>query len=127
VRGDKPTHPELLDWLASEFMDSGWSRKHMIRLIMSSATYRQSSATRPELNDLDPRNLLLARQNRLRVEGEVVRDLHLAASGLLSAKIGGPSVYPPMPPEIAALSYAGNFKWAESKGEDRYRRGMYIF
>jgi hypothetical protein len=127
VRGDKPTHPELLDWLAAEFRDTGWSRKHMVRLIVNSATYRQRSDTRAELNDTDPRNLLLARQNRLRVEGEVVRDLHLAASGLLSHKVGGPSVYPPMPPEIAELSYANNFKWAVSKGEDRYRRGMYTF
>ncbi len=127
VRGEKPTHPELLDWLAAEFRDTGWSRKHLIRLIVNSATYRQRSDTRAELNDIDPRNLLLARQNRLRVEGEIVRDLHLAASGLLSHKVGGPSVYPPMPPEIAALSYANNFKWAESKGEDRYRRGMYTF
>ncbi len=127
VRGDKPTHGELLDWLASEFMDKGWSRKQLIRLIMNSATYRQRSDARAELIDIDPRNTLLARQNRLRVEGEVVRDLHLAASGLLSRKIGGASVYPPMPPEIAEISYAGNFKWTESKGEDRFRRGMYTF
>ncbi len=127
VRGDRPTHPELLDWLASEFMEHGWSRKHIITLIMNSATYRQRSDTRPELNDIDPRNTLLARQNRLRAEGEIVRDLHLATSGLLSAKVGGPSVFPPMPPEIASLSYAGNFRWVESTGEDRYRRGMYTF
>jgi hypothetical protein len=127
VRGERPTHAELLDWLASEFMDHGWSRKHLIRLIMNSATYRQRSDTRLDLLETDPRNTLLARQNRLRAEGEIVRDLHLAASGLLSGKIGGPSVYPPMPPEIASLSYAGNFKWTESKGEDRYRRGMYTF
>ncbi|MEQ1860022.1 MAG: PSD1 and planctomycete cytochrome C domain-containing protein [Chthoniobacteraceae bacterium] len=127
VRGDRPTHAELLDWLASEFVAKGWSRKQLIRIIMTSATYRQRSDTRADLNDLDPRNTLLARQNRLRVEGEVVRDLHLAAGGLLSRKIGGPSVFPPQPPEIAALSYAGNFKWTDSKGDDRYRRGMYTF
>ena len=127
VRGDAPTHPELLDLLASQLRDHGWSRKDLIRTILNSATYRQSSATRPELADSDPLNRLLARQNRLRVEGEVVRDLHLAAAGLLSRKIGGPSVFPPMPPEIASLSYAGNFRWIESKGEDRYRRGMYTF
>jgi len=127
VRGDKPTHPELLDWLASEFMDRGWSRKGLIRTIVNSATYRQRSDARPELNEIDPRNALLARQNRLRVEGEIVRDLYLAAAGLLSQKLGGPSVYPPMPPEVAAVSYANNFRWAESKGEDRYRRGMYTF
>ena len=127
VRGDKPTHPELLDWLASEFVQRGWSRKQMIRLIMTSATYRQRSEVRPEFADADPLNLLLHRQNRLRVEGEVVRDLHLAASGVLSPKIGGPSVFPPMPPEIAQLSYANNFKWKESAGEDRFRRGLYTF
>jgi hypothetical protein len=127
VRGERPSHPELLDWLASEFMEHGWSRKHVIRLMMNSETYRQRSAARPELNEIDPRNTLLARQNRLRAEGEIVRDLHLATSGLLSPKVGGPSVFPPMPPEIASLSYAGNFKWNESTGEDRYRRGMYTF
>jgi hypothetical protein len=127
VRGEKPTHPELLDWLASEFRDRGWSRKQMIRLIVTSETYRQRSEVRSELNEIDPRNTLVARQNRLRVEGEIVRDLHLAASGLLSSKVGGPSVFPPMPPEIASLSYANNFKWSESKGEDRQRRGMYTF
>jgi hypothetical protein len=127
VRGDAPTHPELLDLLASRLKDNGWSRKDLIRAILNSATYRQSSASRADLQDTDPLNRLLARQNRLRVEGEIVRDLHLAASGLLSRKIGGPSVFPPMPPEIASLSYAGNFRWTESKGEDRYRRGMYTF
>ena len=127
VRGEKPSHGELLDWLASEFTDRGWSRKHLIRLIMNSGTYRQRADVRPELSEFDPRNTLLARQNRLRAEGEIVRDLHLAAGGLLANKIGGPSVYPPMPPEIAALSYANNFKWNESKGEDRYRRGMYTY
>jgi mono/diheme cytochrome c family protein len=127
VRGEKPSHPELLDWLASEFMVRHWSRKQLLRLIMTSATYRQRSEVRPELAETDPLNLLLARQNRLRVEGEIVRDLHLAASGLLAPKIGGPSVFPPMPPEIAALSYANNFKWTDAQGEDRYRRGMYTF
>ena len=127
VRGDKPTHPELLDWLASEFMRQGWSRKRMLKLIMMSATYRQQSESRPELADVDPKNELLWRQNRLRVEGEIVRDLHLAASGLLSPKIGGPSVFPPLPPDIADLSYANNFKWAASTGEDQYRRGLYTF
>lgn len=128
VRGDRPTHPELLDWLAAIFMEEdAWSRKKLIKRILMSATYRQSSAHRPELTEVDPQNKLLARQNRLRVEGEVVRDLYLAASGLLSRKVGGPSVYPPMPPDIANLSYANNFKWTTSSGEDRYRRGMYTF
>jgi hypothetical protein len=127
VRGEPPTHPELLDWLAAELIARGWSRKEMIRLIVHSATYRQSSATRPELVEADPNNDSLYRQNRYRVEAEIVRDLALAAAGLLSPKIGGPSVYPPLPPGIAELSYANNFKWNESAGEDRYRRGMYTF
>ena len=127
VRGEPPTHPELLDLLASQLVESGWSRKALIRAIMCSATYRQSSVNRGDLLEIDPLNKLLARQNRLRVEGEIVRDLHLAASGLLSRKIGGPSVFPPMPPEIASLSYAGNFRWTESEGENRFRRGMYTF
>ncbi len=127
VRGEKPSHPALLDWLAAEFMESGWSRKRLIRLIVTSEAYRRSSAGRPDLRERDPLNRLLARQNRLRVEGEVVRDLHLAVSGLLSRKIGGPSVFPDMPPEVAEVSYANNFKWVPSTGEDRWRRGMYTF
>src|SRR5439155_7516388 len=117
----------LLDWLADEFMNTGWSRKRMIRLIVTSATYQQSAAQRPELRHVDPMNRLLARQSRLRIEGEIVRDLHLAASGLLSMKIGGASVFPPMPPDVAAISYSNNFRWSESSGDDRYRRGMYTF
>ncbi len=138
VRGERPTHPELLDWLAAEFSgqhaQSGkpasspaWSRKALIKTIVMSAAYRQSSRLTPELRERDPQNLLLARQNRLRVEGEIIRDLSLDAAGLLSRKIGGPSVYPLLPPGIAELSYAGNFKWTTSSGEDRYRRGMYTF
>ena len=127
VRGDAPTHPELLDWLASELMKHKWSRKAMIRLIVNSATYRQSSAHRPEMAAHDPGNLLLHRQNRFRVEAEIIRDLNLAASGLLARKLGGPSVFPPLPSGVAALSYANNFKWVTSKGENRYRRGLYTF
>jgi len=127
VRGDAPTHPQLLDWLAGEFIRQKWSRKDMIRLIVHSATYRQSSVHRPELTDRDPNNHLLHRQNRFRVEAEIIRDLSLATSGLLSPKIGGPSVFPPLPAGVADLSYANNFKWNPSKGEDRYRRGMYTF
>lgn len=127
VRGERPTHPELLDWLASELVARGWSRKAMIRLIVSSAAYRQSSAVRAELVEADPLNDWLHRQNRYRVEGEIVRDLSLSVAGLLSPKIGGPSVFPPLPPGIAELSYANNFKWKTSEGEDRYRRAMYTF
>ncbi len=128
VRGERPTHPLLLDWLASEFRSTlKWSRKELIRLIVTSATYRQSSNHRDDLLTKDPTNELLGRQNRLRTEAEIVRDLGLSVSGLLSSKIGGPSVFPPLPPGVAELSYAGNFKWQDSKGEDRYRRGMYTF
>ncbi|MFP6766099.1 MAG: PSD1 and planctomycete cytochrome C domain-containing protein [Planctomycetaceae bacterium] len=128
VRGEKPSHPKLLDWLATMFRDeAGWSRKALIRLIVTSATYRQSSAHRSELLEDDPQNYLLARQNRLRAEAETVRDFSLGASGLLSKKVGGPSVFPPLPPGVTDLSYAGNFKWKTSQGEDRYRRGMYTF
>lgn len=132
VRGERPSHPELLDWLATAFRDGihseqRWSRKSLIKLIVMSATYRQSSRHRPELVDVDPQNTLLARQNRLRVEAEIVRDLSLDVGGLLSKKIGGPSVYPVLPAGITDLSYAGNFKWPTSTGEDLHRRGMYTF
>ena len=128
VRGETPSHPELLDWLAATYRDElKWNTKAFLKTILMSTTYRQSSTHRPELIDVDPLNQWLARQNRLRVEGELVRDLTLQVSGLLSPKIGGPSVFPPMPPELAKLSYADNFSWTDSKGEDRYRRGMYTF
>jgi hypothetical protein len=127
TRGELPTHPELLDWLATELPRLGWSRKALIKLIVTSATYRQSSAYREDLIDVDPLNILLARQNRLRLEAENVRDAHLLASGLLAPKIGGPSVRPPLPADIAALGYANSVKWKESEGADRFRRGMYIF
>jgi mono/diheme cytochrome c family protein len=126
-QGEKPTHPELLDWLASEYPRLGWSRKALIKSIVTSATYKQASLNRPELQERDPNNLLLARQNRLRLEAETVRDAYLAASGLLNPKIGGPSIRPPLPADIAALGYAGTVKWTESKGDEKNRRGLYIF
>lgn len=129
LRSERPVHPELLDWLAAEFMDNGWSRKALIRTIVLSAAYRQSSAARPELKDLDPNNLLLARQNRLRLTGESIRDSALLASGLLTRQIGGPSVNPPIPPGVLELSYGSRgwgTGWKEAQGADRYRRGMYI-
>ena len=126
-QGEKPTHPELLDWLASEFPRLGWSRKALIKTIVTSATYKQASLNRPELQERDPNNLLLARQNRLRLEAETVRDAYLAASGLLNPKIGGPSIRPPLPADIAALGYANSVKWIESKGDEKNRRGLYIF
>ena len=128
VRGEQPTHPELLDWLAWRFpREMGWSRKKLIKTIVLSATYRQASDHRSDLHSTDPTNRLLARQNRWRVEAEVIRDLHLSVSELLSDKIGGPSVFPPLPSSVAELSYNNNFKWKTSQGEDAYRRGMYTF
>jgi hypothetical protein len=124
--GDRPTHPELLDWLASEYMQRGWSTKQMIRLMVTSATYRQSSNARPEVAAKDPQNTLLARQSRLRLSAELIRDEALFAAGLLDLRIGGPSVRPPQPKGVAELSYAGSVKWNESTGADRYRRGLYV-
>jgi len=127
TQGDKPTHPELLDWLAREFIARGWSQKQLHKLIVTSAVYRQSSAARPELAERDAYNTLLARQNRNRVEAEIVRDVALAASGLMNQAIGGPSVRPVQPDGVADLGYSGSVKWPTSKGADRYRRGMYTF
>ncbi len=127
TRGELPSHPELLDWLATEFIARGWSQKAMIRMIVTSSTYRQSSNARPDLADRDAGNLWLARQNRLRLEAEVLRDVTLAAGGLLNPTIGGPSVRPPQPSGISELTYASSAKWVESKGADRYRRGLYTW
>lgn len=127
TQGEKPSHPQLLDWLAGELVRSDWSLKHMIGTIVTSSTYRQSSATRTDLIDFDPENALLARQVRRRVESEIIRDLSLSASGLLETKLGGPSVRPPQPSEYSKLTYAGGAKWQVSNGGDRYRRGLYTF
>ncbi len=125
---EPPSHPELLDWLAVEFMDRKWSMKSMHRLIVHSNTYRQASKATPVLLEKDPYNRLLARGPRLRVEGEIVRDIALAASGLLNPKVGGPSVYPPAPDFLflPPASY-GPKNWHEEKGADRYRRAIYTF
>ena len=126
TRCEPPSHPALLDWLACEFMDSGWSVKALQRLIVKSSTYRQSSRIPPELLAKDAYNRLLARGPRFRVEGEIVQDIALSASGLLNLKVGGPSVRPPIPSSVGDTVYGG-FSWPESAGEDRYRRGMYTF
>jgi mono/diheme cytochrome c family protein len=126
TQGTPPSHPELLDWLATEFLARGGSLKAMHRLIVTSATYRQSSRTRPDLANLDPRNRLLARQSRLRLEAEVVRDVALAASGLLSPKMGGPSVFPPQPEGVYRFTQVPR-EWKPSAGPDRYRRGLYTY
>jgi len=126
TQGIAPSHPDLLDWLATEFVASGWRMKSMIRLMVTSATYRQSSAMRPDLIDIDPLNKMLARQSRLRLEAEILRDSSLAASGLLNPTIGGPSVYPPQPDGIMSQQKVAR-SWNPSTGPDRYRRGMYTF
>jgi hypothetical protein len=126
TQGALPSHPHLLDWLADEFMRIGWSMKGLHRLIVTSATYRQSSAMREELLTRDPRNRFLARQSRLRLEAETIRDVALAATGMLSTKMFGPGVYPPQPEGIYVLTQKKK-SWPEDQGEDRYRRGMYTF
>jgi hypothetical protein len=125
-QGTLPSHPELIDWLANEFTAKKWSLKELHKLIVTSKTYRQSSTNRPELIEKDPQNYLLARQTRLRLDAEVVRDVCLAASGLLSTKIGGPPVYPPIPDGVMGQGQVKRV-WSVSKGEDRYRRGFYTF
>jgi hypothetical protein len=127
TQGEKPTHPQLLDWLAGQLRDEGWSLKHVHRLILTSATYRQQSRPRLELQQRDPENALLARQSRRRVEAEVVRDVALSAAGLLDARIGGPSVRPPQPAEYSQLTYANSARWESSRGGDAHRRGLYTF
>ncbi|MDR3632493.1 MAG: DUF1549 and DUF1553 domain-containing protein, partial [Isosphaeraceae bacterium] len=126
VQGSAPSHPELLDWLATELVAQGWSLKTLHREIVGSATYRQSSKARRDAAERDPNNRLLARQSRLRVDAELIRDSALEASGLLSHAIGGPSVFPPQPDGVMKL---GQMKrdWSASTGSDRYRRGLYTF
>ena len=126
AQGSLPTHPELLDYLASEFMRSKWSQKAIHRLIVTSATYRQASKQRPELEEIDPYNKLLARQNRLRLDAETIRDAALSASGLLTDKVGGPSVYPPIPDGAMSVTQVAG-AWPVATGPDRYRRGVYTF
>jgi mono/diheme cytochrome c family protein len=125
---EPPSHPGLLDWLAVELMESGWSLKHLHRLITTSAVYRQQSRVTPELLARDPYNRLLARGPRFRVDAEIVRDIALYASGLLYSKIGGTSAAPPAPAFLfqPPASY-GPKVWAEATGSDRYRRALYTF
>ncbi|HET7698666.1 MAG TPA: PSD1 and planctomycete cytochrome C domain-containing protein [Vicinamibacterales bacterium] len=125
-QGAAPSHPDLLDWLAVTFVKQGWRLKPLHRLIVMSATYRQASAITPPLAERDPDNRLFARGPRFRVEAEMVRDIGLTASGLLSRRIGGPSVFPPQPDGIWQNPYSSD-RWVPSTGEDRYRRGLYTF
>jgi hypothetical protein len=125
LSGQHPTHPELLDWLATELVRLRWSQKEMIRLMVKSATYRQASRYRPELAARDPDNKFLARQNRYRVEAEIVRDLALSVSGLLSPKIGGPSIVPPFPKELPTSQLTQ--EELKLPTPERHRRSLYIF
>ncbi len=129
TQGEPPSHPELLDWLATEFVQSNWDVKHMFKTIAISATYRQSSQFRGEQGNPqleDPNNRMLSRTPRFRLSAEEVRDGALAISGLLSAKIGGPSVMPYQPVDFYKTKYE-NWPWSLSQGDDQYRRGMYTF
>ncbi len=124
TQGTFPTHPELLDWLSAYFVNSGWSRKALHRLIVNSHTYRQSSHAQADLMAADPANVLLGRQNRLRFDAEAIRDAALSASGLLNRRIGGPSVRPPQPDGVYAFTQQ-NKNWRADTGADRYRRTLY--
>jgi hypothetical protein len=127
TQGDPPTHPQLLDWLAVEFMESGWDVKHIQQLITDSATYRQSSVISPSEWEKDQYNELLARGPRVRVDAEIIRDIALSAGGLLNDKIGGPSVYPPIPDGVMSLGYGAPMPWSNKDKSENYRRAMYTF
>ena len=126
TQGSAPSHPELLDWLACELMDHGWSQKAIHRLIVSSATYRQSSRLHPQGHAIDPDNRLLWRQSRLRLDAELIRDAALTTSGLLTRVLGGPSVFPPQPEGVMTV---GQMKrpWRADSGPNRYRRALYTY
>ncbi|MBI2680136.1 MAG: PSD1 domain-containing protein [Candidatus Solibacter usitatus] len=128
TQGARPSHPQLLDWLAGDFMDGGWGMKRMVKRMVMSAAYRQSSAARHELDARDPNNTLIARQSAFRLPAELIRDSVLSASGLLYPAIGGKSVQPPLPEAVVKLAFGNNdwVTWKETTGPERYRRGMYI-
>jgi hypothetical protein len=127
VQGERPSHPQLLDWLAVEFRESGWDLKKLVRLIVTSETYKQSSKVTPELLERDPENRLLARASRFRLPSVVIRDQALAASGLLVEKIGGKPVNGYQPPGIWEEATFGKTTYQQSHGDDLYRRGIYLF
>lgn len=126
TQGERPSHPELLDWLASEFAQRGFSVREMVRLIATTEAFRRSSVARPEIDSIDPNNRLLARGPRARLSAEELRDAALRASGLLHQRTGGPSVMPPQPPGMWKMIYNAA-RWQTSQGEDRYRRGLYTY
>lgn len=124
IQGDFPSHPELLDWLSAYFVENNWSMKKLHKLIVNSSTYKQSSLI---TDGADKDNVLLARGPRVRLEAEMIRDSVLKSCGLLSTKIGGPSVYPPQPPGVTSEGTYGGLNWKASDGENRYRRAIYTF
>jgi hypothetical protein len=128
AQGERPSHPELLDWLATEFMRSGWDMKKIHRLIMTSATYRQEATMTAKQLEKDPNNRWLARFPRQRLEAEVIRDVAMSVSGLLNPQTGGPSVFPYQPPGLwEQVAFEGTRSWEQSKGADNYRRGLYVY
>jgi len=127
TRAPLPEYPQMLDWLAVDFMDRGWSHKELIRTIVTSETYQQSSRATPEMLEKDPRNRLLARGPRFRADAEVMRDLALAAAGLLNTEVGGPSIFPPVPASVLEFNYFKPTYWKVPEGPARYRRAVYVF
>jgi hypothetical protein len=131
LQGEAPSHPELLDWLAVDFVESGWDVKRFVKLLVTSAAYRQESRVRPELFERDPENRLVARGPRFRMDAEMVRDNALSIAGLLVEKVGGPSVKPYQPVGLWEESaYGGDFTaqtFVQDKGDSLYRRTMYTF
>jgi hypothetical protein len=126
-QSEPPSHPELLDWLAVEFVKQGWSMKKLHKQIVMSATYKQASQRTDRSDQTDLENVLLARGSRFRLDAEIIRDAALKAAGVLSPKMGGPGVYPPQPASITSEGTYGKFEWKTSEGEDRYRRSLYTF
>jgi len=127
TRTPKPEHAELLDYLSVQFMDNGWSQKNLIKSILLSQTYQQNSSNRPELMERDPKNQLLGRGPRFRVDAEQIRDIALSAAGLLSHRMGGPSVIPPVPQNVLNYNYIVPTFWNPPTGPERYRRALYVF
>jgi hypothetical protein len=125
TQGEPPSHPGLLDWMATELVATGWDIKHLLRMMVTSAAYRQSSAVTPELYGRDPDNRLLARGPRFRLSAESIRDQAMFVGGLLSEKMHGPPVHPPQPKLGIAAAFGSGIDWDTSQGEDRYRRGLY--
>lgn len=124
-QGEPPSHPELLDWLAVEYLQSGWDTKHMLKLMVTSSTYRQSSQINEELHHRDPLNRLLARGPRVRLSAETLRDQALCVARLLSPKMYGPPVHPPQPVNGLSAAFGASTDWENSTGDDRYRRALY--